>query len=127
MSTEKKDNNLGPNFNITNNQISGSAIGTNPVVNNYSVDHEKLSQFSVLLQSLQKEVSALSNTLSDVDLSKAKNEITVVEQEIQKRGQINPDVILSSLKELSGLIGKITSAGVVVSQMIELAKNIFVR
>lgn len=127
MSTEKKDNNSGSNFNFTNNQISGSAIGTNPVVNNYSVDHEKLSQFSVLLQSLQKEVSALSSTLSDVDLSKAKNEITVVEQEIQKRGQINPDVILSSLKELSGLIGKITSAGVVVSQLIELAKNIFVR
>lgn len=127
MSTEEKDNNSGSNFNFTNNQISGSAIGTNPVVNNYSVDHEKLSQFSVLLQALQKEVSALSSTLSDVDLSKAKNEIIVVEQEIQKRGQINSDVILSSLKELSGLIGKITSAGVVVSQLIELAKNIFVR
>ena len=127
MSTEKKDNNSGPNFTFTNNQISGSAIGTNPVVNNYSVDHEKLSQFSALLQSLQKEVSALSGTISDADLSKAKNEIIVVEQEIQKRGQINPDVVLSSLKELSGLIGKITAAGVVVAQLIDLAKNIFIR
>ncbi len=127
MTTENKDNNSGSNFNFTNNQITNSAIGTNPVVNNYSVDHEKLSQFSVLLQSLQKEVSALSSTLSDSDLGKVKNEIIVVEQEIQKRGQINPDVILSSLKELGGLIGKITTAGVVVGQLIELAKNIFIR
>ena len=127
MSTEKKDNNSGPNFTFTNNQISGSAIGTNPVVNNSSIDQEKLSQFSVLLQSLQKEVSALSGTISDADLSKAKNEIIVVEQEIRKRGQINPDVVLSSLKELSGLIGKITAAGVVVAQLIDLAKNIFIR
>lgn len=127
MSTEKKDNSSSPTFNFTNNQITNSAIGTNPVVNNYSFDDEKLSQFSVLLHSLQKEVSALSSILSEADLSKARNEITVVEQEIQKRGQINPDVILSSLKEISGLIGKVTTASVVVSQLIELAKSVFIR
>lgn len=126
-SAENSKNSSGSKFVFKNNIISNSAIGDHSVAKNQSFDAEKLVQFSLKLKDLQNEVRRLSNKLSQEDITKVANEIVVVENQIQKPEKITPQVILNSLKEISGILGEATAAGIVLNQLFDIAKTLFIR
>jgi len=128
MTSDKKpESSTGSTFHFDNNKIEYSAFGDHAVVNIQSIDSEKLDQFSIKLKELQIEIAQLSNSLPLEDVSKVKNEIAVVENEMHKSEKITPQVILNSLKEIGGILGKASAAGVMLNQLFDIAKTLFVR
>lgn len=126
-STKKPQKNSGSTFSFENNIIGTSAFGDNSVVNNYSFDSENLEQFSLKLKELQNEVTRLSSSLPQKDISKVQNEINVVESQLKKPEKNTPQVILNSLKEIGGILSKASAAGIVLNQLFDIAKALFIR
>lgn len=127
-STKKPKKNSESTFNFTNSTISESAVGPNATVNiNKNLDTEKLREFSLKFTELQKEVNHLSSKLPQENITKVKEELAVVEGQIQKSNKADGQVVLSSLKEISNILTKAGFTGMVLKQLFDIAQTLFLR